>query len=42
MIAPAGSPVALKVTLPVVPVRVRVAVVLALEPSGTVTIELES
>jgi hypothetical protein len=32
----------LKVTLPVVPVRTRVTVLLALEPSGTVTVELES
>src|ERR1019366_5343286 len=42
MVAPAGSPVTLKVTLPVFPVRARVTAVLALEPSGTVSVEVES
>src|ERR1035438_4390573 len=42
MVAPAGSPVTLKLTLPVFPVRARVTAALALEPSGTVSVEMES
>jgi hypothetical protein len=42
MVAPAGSPVWLNVTLPVVPVRVTVTLLLALEASGTVSVGLES
>jgi hypothetical protein len=42
MVAPAGSPVTLKVTVPVFPVRTRVTAALALEPSGTVSVEVES
>ena len=41
-VAPAGSPVKLKVTVPVVPVRTRATVLLALEPSGTVSVAVES
>ena len=41
-VAPFGSPTKLKVTLPVAPVRTNVTVVLALEPSRTVSAAVES